>query len=55
MRRKYYKILAEARKACDERNAREGYASCGVYRMPKGSRKAGWYAVCSYIEFINTY
>jgi len=54
MKRKYFKTLAAARKACEERR-KGGDSLCGVYRMPKGSRHAGEYAVCDYLEYLNTY
>jgi len=54
MEKKYFKDLAEARKVCEERSRRDHY-QYGVYRMPKGSRRHGEYAVCSYLEYLNTY
>ena len=53
--RKYYKTDAEAMKAKDERNRLEHTSMYKVYRMPKGIRKAGWYAVCTFLEYVNTY
>ena len=55
MTRKYYKTKNAAIKACNERNEKECVFYYGVYKMPKGSRKAGWYAVCTYLEWLNTY
>ena len=50
-KRKYYKSKAAALKACEEMNN----IAIHVYKMPKGSRHHGEYAVCSYVEFLNTY
>lgn len=51
MARKYFDTKAEALKACKER-ANEGVH---VFKMPKGTRKAGKFAVCTELEFLNTY
>lgn len=53
-RRKYYATKAAANKARQQRIA-EGEYGINVYRMPKGSRHAGQFAVCSYVEYLNTY
>ena len=54
--RKYFKSRKEALKACEERNKTFGSGrDIGVYKMPKGSRHSGQYAVCGYIEYLNTY
>ena len=54
--RKYFKSRKEALKACEERNKTYGSGKeISVYKMPKGSRHSGQYAVCSYIEYLNTY
>lgn len=50
-RKKYYKTLADARKAQKVIND----MSIKVFRMPKGSRMAGWYMVGTDIEYLNTY
>ena len=49
--KKYFKTRKEAIEAKRERKS----DSIHVYRMPKGSRKAGWYAVCPEMEYLNTY
>ena len=55
MRRKYFKIKKEAIKVCEERNKNFGSGNeIGVYKMPKGSRHSGQYAVCTYIEYLNS-
>ena len=51
--KKYYSSKAEAKKACSERQKHN--PGIGVYKMPKGSRHAGQYAVCDHIEYLNTY
>ena len=54
--RKYFQSKKEALKACEERNKTFGSGrDIGVYKMPKGSRHSGQYAVCDYIEYLNTY
>lgn len=52
--KKYYSTKADANKARQQRLA-QGYTDQHVWRMPKGTRKAGWYAVCSEVEYLNTY
>ena len=52
--RKYFNIKKEALKACEERNKPYGNGT-EVFKMPKGSRHSGQYAVCDYIEYLNTY
>ena len=49
--KKYFNSKKEAHKALEERQN----SSLQVFKMPKGSRHAGKYAVCSYIEYLNTY
>jgi hypothetical protein len=49
--RKYYDTKKEANTARKERND----IMLHVWKMPKGTRHAGKYAVCSEIEFLNTY
>lgn len=51
--RKYFKSKKEALKACDERNKTYG-KGIDVFKMPKGSRHSGQYAVCDYIEYLNS-
>ena len=52
--RKYFKSRKEALKACEERNKTHGNG-IEVFKMPKGSRHSGQYAVCTFIEYLNTY
>lgn len=49
--KKYFKTRKEALKAKAERNDN----SLHVFKMQKGTRKAGWFAVCSELEYLNTY
>ena len=49
--RKYFKSRKEAIKACEER--RNPFIK--VWKMPKGTRHHGEYAVCSEMEYLNTY
>ena len=51
--RKYFKSRKEALKACDERNKTHGNG-IEVFKMPKGSRHIGQYAVCTFIEYLNS-
>ena len=54
--KKYFTSKKEALKACEERNKTFGSGKeVGVYKMQKGSRHSGQYAVCDYIEYLNTY
>ena len=53
--KKYYKTLKEARKALEEKSNGHAKGWYGIYKMPKGTRRHGEYAVCSYMEYINTY
>ena len=56
MRRKYFQSKKEALKACEELNKTFGSGKeISVYKMPKGSIHSGQYAVCDYIEYLNTY
>lgn len=52
--RKYFKTLKEARKAKEERDPK-GWYDLHIWKMPKGTRKAGWFALCTEVEFVNTY
>lgn len=54
-RKKYFKSKAEANKACAARNEAEHTYLFQVFRMPKGSRHPGQYAVCTYLDYVNTY
>ena len=51
--RKYFKSRKEALKACEERNKTHG-TGIEVFKMPKGSRHSGQYAVCTFIEYLNS-
>ena len=51
--RKYFKSRKEALKACEERNKTHG-KRIEVFKMPKGSRHSGQYAVCTFIEYLNS-
>lgn len=51
--KKYYVKRTEAISAKKEREARGEHVQ--VFKMPKGSRKSGMFAVCSEIEYLNTY
>ena len=53
MRRKYFKSRTEAIKACEEQNKPYG-KGIEVHKMPKCSRHSGQYAVCDYIEYLNS-
>ncbi len=55
MERKYFKSKAKAIKVRDERNEREHTKRYGVFKMSKGTRHHGEYAVCSEMEWLNTY
>ena len=52
-RRKYFKRLADARKELTER--RKTSTDVDIYKMHMGTRHHGEYAVCSYMEYLNTY
>ena len=51
-RKKYYKTKADAKKALA---LAKGSDQLQIFKMPKGSRKAGWFAVCDYMTYLNTY
>lgn len=53
--RKYFKSKAEAIKVRDERNEREMTSRYKVFKMSKGTRHHGEYAVCTELEWLNTY
>lgn len=55
MARRYFKSKAEAQKAPCERKCNNLSCCDEIFKMPKGTRNAGQYAVCSHIEFLNTY
>ena len=52
--KKYFATRREAVKAMKERDP-YGLYGLRVFKMPKGTRKAGMYAVCEYTEYLNTY
>lgn len=54
MKQKYFENKRAANRARDERTKRGEYG-LNVWRMPKGTRHAGKYAVCTELEFLNTY
>jgi len=52
--KKYFKTKKEAFEALEKR--RKSYLDgLRVFKMPKGTRHHGMYAVCTYLEYINTY
>ena len=51
--RKYFKSRKEAINAREERNKPYG-KGIEVHKMPKGSRHSGQYAVCTFIEYLNS-
>ena len=53
--RKYFKSRRQAIEECTRRNAMKGFEWFKVFRMPKGTRHHGEYAVCSEMEYLNTY
>ena len=52
--KKYFDTLREAKKSLEERRA-SSYGDLDIYKMPKGTRHAGKYAVCGHMEYLNTY
>lgn len=52
--KKYFNNRKDAIKAARERNADKG-VWYKVFKMPKGTRHHGQFAVCSEIEYLNTY
>lgn len=53
--RKYFKTKREATKECMYRNTERMCQDLEVFKMPKGTKHAGEYAVCTYMEYLNTY
>ena len=57
--KKYFDTKAQATKALSDRKAKDpnGFSTYGlnVYKMPKGTRNAGKFAVCTHLEWVNTY
>lgn len=52
-KRIYYKTKKEAIAAKKERLAARSWDDVHIFKMPKGSRKVGWFAVCSELEYLN--
>lgn len=52
--KKYFNTKKEAAKAKKDRESK-GVHGLSIFKMPKGSRKAGMFAVCTEIEYLNTY
>lgn len=52
--KKYYKTKSEANKAKQARDA-QGFIGLHVWKMPKGTRHHGEFAVCTELEYLNTY
>lgn len=53
--KKYFKTKKEAVEVAKERRKINNTYAIQVFKMPKGTRHHGMYAVCTYLEFINTY
>ena len=53
-RKKYYDTEVQANKVRKEIDP-DGCLGIHVWKMPKGSRHAGKFAVCSELEYLNTY
>lgn len=53
--KKYFKTKKEAVKVCEERNKEKGFAWYKVFKMSRGTRHHGEFAVCSEMEWLNTY
>lgn len=53
--KKYFDNRKDAIKAARERNAGKGVEWYKVFKMPKGTRNHSKYAVCSELEYLNTY
>lgn len=54
MRQKYFETKQAAIKAKEERS-KNGVRDLKVFKMPKGTRKSGKFAVCTELEYLNTY
>lgn len=52
--KKYFNTKKEAVIAKQKRE-NKGYRGLSIFKMPKGSRKAGMFAVCTELEYLNTY
>lgn len=53
--KKYHKTAAAANRFLSAWRMSHPFCNFGIYLMPKGSRHAGMYAVCSYLDWLNTY
>ena len=53
-RKKYFNTKSQAIKARELYESQGEYGLC-VFKMPKGSRHAGKFAVCTELEYLNTY
>ena len=53
--RKYHKTKKQAQDFLSAWRVSHPLCGFGIYKMPKGSRHPGMYAVCTYIEWLNTY
>lgn len=53
-KKKYFATKSEANKALKTYDP-TGCYGLHVWRMPKGTRRAGQFAVCTEIEYLNTY
>lgn len=51
--KKYFKTRQEANKVCKERQ--QTNPAIKVWKMPKGTRHHGEFAVCDEMTFLNTY
>lgn len=55
MKRKYFETRKEALQECERRNRGMRIQYYRVFKMPKGTRNHGKFAVCSEFEYLNTY
>lgn len=53
--KKYFTSRNEANKERERRLKLNPFSNIHVYKMPKGSRRAGYYAVCTELDYLNTY
>ena len=53
--KKYFSTKKEALKVCAERNKEKSIEYYKVFKMSKGTRHHGEFAVCSEFEWLNTY
>ena len=52
--KKYFKTKAEANKAKKELDP-NNFNGLHVFKMRKGTRKSGCFAVCTEMDYLNTY